>query len=109
MYDYSSSERSSIENVDHEIHILGVKLGYFPYLLWGFLIGLFADGPLFGIGMIVLAVVICRIFYAAETRGEPITFDARVAKIIAKVPFGLGVRLMPGQAAIEHARAGYRE
>ena len=109
MYDYTGCEEIPIESVDHEIHILGVKLGYFPYLLWGFLIGLFAGGPLFGIGMIVLAVVVCRIFYAAETRGEPITFNAQVAKVIAKVPFGLGVRLMPGQAAIEHSRGSYRE
>ena len=56
MYDYTDVPRQKIENVDHEIHILGVKLGYFPYLLWGFLIGLFIGGPLFGIGMIVAAV-----------------------------------------------------
>lgn len=109
MYDYTGNERGPIESVDHEIHILGVKLGYFPYLLWGFLIGLFAGGPIVGIGMIVLAVAVCRTFYAAETRGEPITFDPRVARLIRRVPFGIGVRLMPGQAAIEHARNTYRE
>lgn len=109
MYDYTDGPRQKIENVDHEIHILGVKLGYFPYLLWGFLIGLFIGGPLFGIGMIVAAVVVCRIFYRAEERGEPITFDGRVTKIVGMVPLGLGFRLMPGQTAIEHARETYRE
>jgi len=63
MYDYTGEPRAKVESVDHDIHIMGVKLGYFPYLLWGFLIGLFTGGPLVGfllIGVAVVVLVFCE-------------------------------------------------
>ena len=109
MYDYSHEPRYEIEEVDHEIHILGVKLGYFPYLLWGFLIGLFIGGPIVGIGLVVASVVLCRLFFLAEERGEPVSFDPRLARVLEMIPFGLGYRLFPNLTSIERAILEYRE
>lgn len=107
MYDYSSEPRAKVESVDHEIHIMGVKLGYFPYLLWGFLIGLFMGGAIVGFLFIGIAVAICRVFYKAEERGEPLTFDPKLVEAASRLPLGLGKKFLSGN--IERARAEYRE
>lgn len=112
MYDYGQVKRYRIENVDHEIHILGVKLGYFPYLLWGFLLGLMAGGPLLALGSVVLVIMLCRYCYALETRGEPITLNPRLMGLIQRLPRSLREHLsalLPGLGAIEFPRKLYRE
>jgi hypothetical protein len=109
MYDYSVQPRSKVEAVDHEIHIMGVKLGYFPYLLWGFLIGLFTGGPLVGFLAVGVSVLVCRAFYKAEERGEPLTFDPSLADFLARLPRGIGTRILSSMAGIERARAQYRD
>ena len=112
MYDYGQTKRYHIENVDHEIHILGVKLGYFPYLLWAFLFGLMVGGPLLALGSVVLVIMSCRYCYAQEERGEPVILDPRLMQSIQKFPRFIRESmssLLPGLGAIEFPRAVYRE
>ena len=112
MYDYGQSKRYPIENVDHEIHILGVKLGYFPYLLWAFLLGLMVGGPLVALGGIVLVILACRYCYAQEERGEPVMLNPRVMGGIQKLPSRVrpfANAMLPGLGAIEFPRIVYRE
>jgi hypothetical protein len=112
MYDYGQSKRYPIENVDHEIHILGVKLGYFPYLLWAFLLGLMVGGPLVALGGIVHVILSCRYCYAQEERGEPVILNPRVMGRIQKLPpriRSLANAMLPGLGAVEFPRIVYRE
>jgi hypothetical protein len=112
MYDYGHVKRYRIENVDHEIHILGVKLGYFPYLLWGFLLGLMVGGPLLALGSVILVIMLCRYCYAQEIRGEPVILNPRLLSYLQRWPRSLRERvssLLPGLGAIEFPRKYYRE
>ena len=112
MYDYGQAKRYHIENVDHEIHILGVKLGYFPYLLWAFLLGLMIGGPLLALGSIVLGIMFCRYCYAHEERGEPVILNPRLMDGIQNLPKILREllnSLLPGLGAVEFPHPVYRE
>jgi hypothetical protein len=112
MYDYGQSKRYHIENVDHEIHILGVKLGYFPYLLWAFLLGLMIGGPLVALGGIVMVILSCRYCYAQEERGEPVILNPLVMSGIQKHPPQIrpfANAMLPSLGAIEFPRTVYRE
>ena len=112
MYDYGGAKRYRIENVDHEIHILGVKLGYFPYLLWGFLLGLMVGGPLLALGSVIMVIMLCRYCYAQEERGEPVILNPQLMTALQKLPKNLREilgGLVPSLGAIEFPRRIYRE
>lgn len=111
MYDYGQAKRYRIENVDHEIHILGVKLGYFPYLLWGFLSGLMVGGPLVAMVVVVLIIVLCRLCYMRELRGEPVVLDPKVMQRLNRLPQRLRsilYALIPSIGAVEFPHEVYR-
>ena len=108
MYDYMNAPEYKIENVNHEIHILGIKLGYFPYLMWAFLCGLLIGGPIIGIGGIVCAGLLCRKFYFAEERGEPIPFDRKFHQIVSRCPSWLGGFLFSQTGKIQFGLKEYR-
>jgi hypothetical protein len=108
MYDYTRAPRYQIENVDHEIHILGVKLGYFPYLLWGLLVGLFLGGPPLAFLSVAVAIAICRSLFKAEERGEPLTFHEDVQRLLDTSLGRTFRRAVPGLGHVERARATYR-
>lgn len=112
MYDYGNAKRYRIENVDHEIHILGIKLGYFPYLLWGFLLGLMTSGPIIAISNVLLIIFLCRYLYSKEERGEPVTFDPRLIAFFQKLPNFIRKKmlgLVPSLGSIEFPQKIYRE
>lgn len=109
MYDYSDEEDFTIEDVDHEIEIIGVKAanGHIVILMFG--IGLVFGGTIAAMIALGATVLVCRRFYAAELRGEPITFNRKVLRLIRRVPYGLGSYLVPGTGAIVLGLDRYRE
>lgn len=112
MYDYGLAKRYNIENVDHEIHIFGVKLGYFPHLLWSFFLGLMIGGPLAGLASTVLVIIACRYCYAQEERGEPVILNPRLMARIQRLPHSaqnMLTSLLPALGAVEFPRHQYRE
>lgn len=73
MYDYSSMPTFNIENVDHEIHILGVKLSAMVGAIGVFVF----TAPILGPLAILLSLAYCAIarqFFAAAERGSPIEY-----------------------------------
>ena len=109
MYSYFDEQSYEIENVDHEIDILGVKLGYLPYLIWVFLLGLVAAGPLVGVILVALSIGVCRMFYKAEQRGEPITLKKEFLDLLSHPRAKAAARFFPHICSLEVARNQYRQ
>jgi len=109
MVDYSGQEPALIENVDHEIDLLGLKPANLMYVAWGFMAGLFLSGPIPAIVMAALLIFLLRKISAREKEGRPVTFEPIVSKVIRKVPFQIGTTVFDYLAAIEHPQSFYRE
>lgn len=112
MVDYGNTPRHHIEHVDHEIHILGVKLVYLAFVLEGFLLGLPLGGPLIGLCCVVLAIVLCRASFAREQRGEPVTLSPRMVHMFGRLPASarrLVGMIFPTLTAVECPRVQYRD
>lgn len=109
MVDYSDQEPAHIENVDHDIDLLGLKPANLMYVAWGFMVGLFLTGPIPAISMAALLIFLLRKISAREKEGRPVTFEPGVSKIIRTIPFEIGTTVFDYLAAIEHPQTFYRE
>ncbi|MBL7663576.1 MAG: hypothetical protein JNM93_00470 [Bacteriovoracaceae bacterium] len=85
MYDYSKSEIHKIENVEHEIHILGVKVPAMPWCIYIFL-GFLIINPFLAFLVTFAFIGIVRKFYFAEKAGTPIEYQGWFIKLSNSLP-----------------------
>ncbi len=105
MVDWTNSERYSIENVDHQIHICGVKVPVVPAIVAAFAINIAIAPLLFFVAPVLLGLA-SRYFWAAEQRGRPIEYEPWFYNIFGRNGF---VReLFHFLSEFKHAEKQYR-
>lgn len=85
MYDYSKEELFKIENVEHEIHLLGVKIPAMPWCIYIFLAFLIIN-PFLAFLAEFFFISIVRKFYFAEKEGHPIEYQGWFLRLTQKFP-----------------------
>ena len=105
MYDYSKSELHKIENVEHEIHVLGVKVPAMPWCIYIFL-GFLIINPFLAFLATFLFIGLVRKFYFAEKSGTPIEYQSWFAKFSRRIP--LLIELFPSLSNLNHSEV-YRD
>lgn len=109
MVDYSGEIRESIENVNNPIHIMGIKLGHFPYVFWSLIIPLILAGPFWGFMVAFIVIGISRHFFKAEQQGSPLLYSPRIRSLLAKLPPIIRRTLFSEVDHLERSYATYRE
>ena len=74
MYDYTKEDNYKIENVEHEIHILGVKAPALPWCAYIF-IGFLTINPIVSFVVTFIFIRIARIFFESDKAGTPIEYS----------------------------------
>jgi hypothetical protein len=74
MYDYTKEENYKIENVDHEIHILGVKAPALPWCAYIF-IGFLTINPIVSFVVTFIFIRFARMFFDSDRAGTPIEYS----------------------------------
>lgn len=105
MYDYSKEELHKIENVEHEIHVLGVKVPAMPWCIYIFL-GFLIINPFLAFLATFAFIAIVRKFYFAEKEGTPIEYQAWFTNFARN--FTLMSELFPSLHNINHPEV-YRD
>lgn len=105
MYDYSKQELFKIENVEHEVHILGVTLPAMPWCIYIFL-GLLTINPFFAFGGTFIFIGVVRKFYFATQNGTPIEYRPWFTGLSRKL--SLLTDLFPTLSSIKHPEEVYR-
>lgn len=105
MYDYSKVKNFEIENVDYDIHILGVKASAMPWCVYLFL-GFLAINPFLAIFATLSFISVVRKFYFFEKQGFPLEYEPYIIKAIQKTP--LLKDLFLDHLHIELAKEDYR-
>ncbi|MBF0206347.1 MAG: hypothetical protein HQK53_05605 [Oligoflexia bacterium] len=104
MYDYSAAESFKIENVDHEIHILGVTFSSVAYSVGVYGVSLPFCGPL-AMAMVLIYLLISRQFFLARERGEPIEYNENWVRYLKIIPW---VESMFGLDKLIYSEGRYR-
>ncbi len=86
MYNYSAAPILTIENVDQEIQILGVKVSAWPYCIFA-LSFLMPFNPILALIAPFIVGNIARVFFRLETQGHPFEFSPKVQKMSQRFPF----------------------
>ena len=86
MYVYSKEELFKIENVEHEIHVLGVKVPAMPWCIYIFL-GFLIINPFLAFLAVFSFISIVRKFFFAEKEGHPIEYQGWFTRLVEKFPF----------------------
>lgn len=79
MYDYSREDNYKIENVEHEIHILGVKAPAIPWCAYMF-IGFLPINPILSFIVTFIFIRIARLFFQSDKEGSPLEYSERFLK-----------------------------
>ena len=109
MYDYSAEPREPVENVNHPIHIMGIKLGHFPYVFWSLIIPLIIAGPLFAFLMAFIVISISRYVFKSEQQGLPFLFCPKIRSQVDKLPKIIRRTVFSEIVQIERSYSNYRE
>lgn len=106
MVDYSTTPRYRIEAVDYELEIIGVRLVNWYYAFASVPMLTLVFGPFVSFPIAITIVIFSRRFYAAERRGEPVTFNPKVQRFLRKMAFF--DLIFPELGRLEYARPAYR-
>ena len=74
MVDWTRANRYKIENVEHQIHICGVKTPVWPYVVVSFALCLWINPLLFFTGP-SLIILLARKFWLADEAGRSIEYE----------------------------------
>ncbi len=105
MYDYSKQELFLIENVEHEIHVLGIKIPAMPWCIYIFLAFLVVN-PFLAFLATFTFISIVRKFFFAEKDGTPIEYQKWFVKLALKFP--LVNDLFTSLGSLQHSQEAYR-
>lgn len=86
MYDYYKAETFKIENIEHDIHVLGVKVPAMPWCIYIFLAGLIIN-PFLAFAGTFIFIALVRKFYFAEKSGSPIEYHVWFIRMLLKLPW----------------------
>lgn len=100
MYDYSKNELHKIENVEHEIHVLGVKVPAMPWCIYIFL-GFLIINPFLAFLATFAFIGLVRKFYFAEIAGTPIEYQRWFTRLSNRLP--LTKELFPSLSHLNHS------
>lgn len=109
MYDYTAEPSERIEQVDHQMEILGIKLIYVPLLAGILLLTALNQGPVLAVVVSAPLVIVFRALYFREERGEPLMFEEHVEAVTRKIPKKARQMLFPVMSRVEFGLAEYRE
>lgn len=105
MNDWTGEEHFHIQDVEHEIFIIGVK---WPVLPWMVLSGLFFAN--FGFYFLLLAPTtvwyVARKYYGAQKADRPLEYQNRFLVWLVQKP--VFVPLFRAAANIKHSRSAYK-
>lgn len=108
MVDYSHVEPTKIENVDHPLMLLGIKLNYLLVTFGCFLISMTFIGIVGGTLILLMAYFASRHISKSESRGRPLYFDTRVLTFIYMVNQRVHLDYLSALVAIKRAQKRYR-
>ena len=104
MYNYTVVSGFDIENVDHEIHILGVTPTAAVYSIGVYWLSL-PFLHLFALVTVFLYIFIARELFLARERGEPVEYQEKNMKYLKMVPI---LEKMFGLDRVIHSKGWYR-
>ena len=85
MYDYNNAKIIRIENVDHQIDILGVKASAWPFCILGLTLTM-PIHPLVGLTTPIVIGIISKKLYELEKIGKPIEFSLPFQNLMGRFP-----------------------
>ena len=108
MVDYSHTEKIKVENIDHPLMLLGVRLSYLLVILGSFLL------PMIFFGIKLSAVILPFSYWffknlsKSEERGNPFYFNARFLSWMQRIYRVLPLANLRALGAIKSAQRIYR-